>query len=226
MFDAFSFQMLDTVPALKQLVHCLPNLMPNVGTMDLIHHGFGIKEVFWLESAAHAFASITHLRVCCNRGPIHTENILRFVSLFPRLEALEFVGHETHIIIPDVKAVHPVRPNLRHLKHLTLGPTFYPGGILTWLTSGAVQVDDLRIKSWGHEWSSLRSLLLSVADRLLCLRLREGVLTLAEDSTSALLSIQQLKIEFKSKCPGCMSHNPSPPSPLSDTLKCTSGSPP
>lgn len=174
MFDPFSFQTVDAVPALEQLAGRLPDLMHNVTSLNLIHHQF--VDISRLESAANALANITHLRLCCAGGSLLADNMLHFVSLLRRLEGLEFRSHGHHAEISNANFIAPSPPP-RHLKYLTLGRGFCYGPTMSWLQSGTTTVDDLRITSWMYQWDTLLPFLVKIQDGLKSLMLRESALT-------------------------------------------------
>ncbi|KAJ6467529.1 hypothetical protein C8R47DRAFT_1201135 [Mycena vitilis] len=153
---------------LEGIVDHLPSLMPNVRTLDIIGRRFD-AHIEYLEFLSHKLAGITHLRLRSQtfKNP-HT--MLCFIGLFPRLKQLEILGGYTAIASP---AILPPPPR-RHLKYLALGRIFCCGTAMGWLARRPIAVDELYIKSWGHDdHEKLNSFLRQIGDGLQHLRLKE-----------------------------------------------------
>lgn len=153
-----------SVPILEQLVERFTDVMPNVRTLDLLYRKLGPDVDFThFECFADALTHITHLRVRT------ADNMLHFIGLFPRLQALEILGNYAMIAKPST----PPPPPPRHLRYLALGHIFGSGIVIAWLASGTVRVDALRISSWGYDSVPLKSLLIKIGGSLQRLHLRE-----------------------------------------------------
>ncbi|KAJ7609228.1 hypothetical protein DFH06DRAFT_189546 [Mycena polygramma] len=153
---------------LEGIVDHLPAMMPNVRKLDIIGRRFD-AQIEYLEFLSHKLVDITHLRL---RSETFTNphTMLCFVGLFPRLEQLEILGGYTVMASP---AILPPPPR-RHLKYLALGRMFCSGIVMGWLARRPITVDELYIKSWGHDdHVMLNSFLRQIGDGLQHLRLKE-----------------------------------------------------
>ncbi|KAJ7160013.1 hypothetical protein C8R43DRAFT_349468 [Mycena crocata] len=153
-----SFHSEDTSPVLEQLARPLPDLMPNVHTLDLLGRKFGPDLTrLGTTAACVGITRITHLRL---RSGIFTtaDNMLGFIALFSRLEGLEILGHYTVVSAPAGHA--PPAP--RHLKYLALGRTFCSEIVLAWLGGSAVVVDELRVSGWSYRHDPFHSSLVKI----------------------------------------------------------------
>ncbi|KAJ7142384.1 hypothetical protein C8R44DRAFT_760575 [Mycena epipterygia] len=179
------------VPVLERLVERLADMMPNVRTLDLLYRKFG-PDVTRVECSADALIRITHLRI---RSGIFTtaDNMLRFIALFPRLDALEILGHYTIIARPSTAPPPPPR----HLRYLALGRVFCSGIVIAWLASGTVRVDDLRISSWGHDNTPLDSFLIKIGGGLQRLHLQEVRSLERSMSIPSCPSLRHLEIDLR-----------------------------
>ncbi|KAJ6566799.1 hypothetical protein B0H19DRAFT_1374215 [Mycena capillaripes] len=190
--DASTERWLMTV--LELLVEHLPDMMPNAHTLDIIGRNFG-TDISHLESSAHKLAYITHLRLRGDGRLINAYKMLRFMSLFPRLEGLEILGHSP--ISEDAVILSPIPP--RHLRYLCLGMIVCSRTLVESLASCLVGVDNLRISAWGHDDDHWVPFLRQIGDGLRHLRLEEIRSRSSSDKITipSLPKLQSLEIDLR-----------------------------
>ncbi|KAJ7182375.1 hypothetical protein C8R43DRAFT_967023 [Mycena crocata] len=159
----------ETPLLLEKLVQNLPNLMPNVRTLDLLEW----RSEPVIQSVANV-AGITHLRI--RPGTFkNADNMVRFIALFPRLDALDVFWQA---INSDSRTISPQPPAPRRLKYLGLSnnPASSSGVIVAWLwQSGTVTVDELRLTEYGCNHTGMVHFLRKIGDRVQHLELVEDL---------------------------------------------------
>ncbi|KAJ7111653.1 hypothetical protein C8R43DRAFT_1139049 [Mycena crocata] len=153
---------------LEELIQRLPELMPDVRTLDLL----GWKGEPSIQSVGN-LAGITHLRI----RPVtfrNAYNMFRFIALFPRIDSLDVFWQD---INPDSHSVHaPTPPAPRRLKYLGLSnnPASASGVVVAWLSqSGTIAVEELRLTEYDSIHGGMDELLRKIGDSLQHLHLLE-----------------------------------------------------